>query len=600
MLKTLAAALLVAFVGAALTASTASANDHDKVFDVLDPTISIYKTATDETDEAQMAEAVSADEGIHAIARNLIISDDPIDVCVDGSLRSQAVKAVKVWNDGLGRDVFRIAPTGTSCTTTGTAYGYDSIRITSDEGDLCRILEDDDSGDPSHGVRGCFAPTHVSNGQYVTYKGIGQIRINTIEWELLNNSPQAEEDRVALLAHELGHTLGLAHPFELYARTTDTNGLLPFTDDDGNVLCADQAEAWLEAVDANPRITLDAYHDAAFDAIATNSQSITGALLNWNTACSGDTTGTLGDRRWTNGQVSLGTWEKEAYKAAYTPQAPDGVRVGNSPDLTGNDRVRWDPSEVTVEKDFQVQVYVRYKNGSYGWENVSGGRSTPNGESVSFTRPSDTSQYSIVTRDATRTRGGSRVTYRVVSTTDAVDFDQTTDEYDPFPESISVGVEFSTPKLRVEIQFVCVEWGWWLRWRNTVSNTVGQVRVPGGYSSYSSAFFVYSSSRQLIGSGGGIAPPFPILGGGVFCARSAQFEVVVGSSSASQASESAEVRTESESVAVSTIEQKVQAALDALTTCINTATDGAGKSACTTAFATAVGNNEGGEAGTTD
>lgn len=142
-------------------------------------------------------------------------------------------------------------------------------------------------------------------------------------------------------------------------------------------------------------------------------------------------------------------------------------------------------------------------------------------------------------------------------------------------------VEVAAPPVNPIIT-VCVEWGWYLSWRNTVLDEVRSIRVTG-YSTASSARFVMEASAEIIGTGGGLAPPFPILSQGVFCSR---YDTAIRGADGANVSVDADKL--GSGTTAPTVARRVETALATLTHCVRDITSAAEKGTCVSAFADTV------------
>ena len=282
--------------------------------------------------------------------------------------------------------------------------------------------------------------------------------------------------------------------------------------------------------------------------------------------------------------TALTNYDESVYAKVYGPARVTGLNATSS----GNGvRLSWEAGHVHVEKAFEVEVKVHYLPpvDADGWMRV--GTGAANAESMEIARPVDEPlSYGVIKKAATTSAAGSYGTYRVVSVTDAFGTAA------PAASSISAEVNHVQPRLPVVTYInVCVEWGWYLSWHNTILDEVRSVRVRG-YATAAAASAVLEASAALIGSGGfGMHTAFPILAQRVYC--SAYVSVPVGGSArgTSETTSSVSADTSAEPVSDSsalTPVQRVDAALTTLTTCLRDITTPAEKNTCVSAYADAL------------
>ena len=578
-MKALIAGLLLAATAAIMTTSltgtpSAQATDHAEVFE----DVPVYLTHYTQTNNHRG----TAEQGVRTanVARNLITGDSQIKICVEiAAYRDAAEEAAEVLNDGLnpGRDVFVVVgvdePCDSDAMTIPRLQGIQSVVITEDNGATGRRACDSQS-------LACTEPTHVSSDPYYSYRGQSYIGV-----EDARLSSKSHDVKVATLAHELGHVIGLSHPWEFGTFSRDGVPIGP-----GDACAGD---LWASNPGGKDLLTIT--DSDRYDAVNANAGVILGALMSPLAICQGDAVSpsNSAERTWSSSGVALQPYDKMVYKAAYTPQAVTDMAAGFAPDLSGRVKLTWEGDHVNLENHFEVQVLVRNRTtGNQEWKRVT--IQAANQETVAFTQPTNTAEYTVVTRVATQTTKGSRATYRVVSTTEAFG------DADPEGTSLSASAEHETPVVVITYQFVCVEWGFFLSWRNTILNEVRHVR-PTGFSSAATAQFTLDASVQLIGSGGGVAPPFPILAQYVFCSATTLVAVPSGSAQAGARGGGdtpiAQAEVPGDATAESSTPTQVDAALATLTTCMSSVASPADKSACVTAFANAVDAIAAGEGG---
>ena len=370
--------------------------------------------------------------GIPAIARNIVTlgsgaSADPISVCAAGTRGNEDAyaelveQAVAVWNTGLGVNIFKYAE-NTSETVTLTADGIPSrittnhCAATSTEIETASIvvrqthnLLMECGADPdASSVVACFAADTIENHPWLTYTGRSEVLIHHKVFNGLS-----DREKQATITHELGHAIGLAHPFErgfttYHPGSSVTEPMTHYWEVRG---CSQE----LEFNEYNPTtrtyvridVPLADINDMPdrlrnlYEGISESSHG--GAIVMSGVGCKGDKK--KGDGWEWNNPVALQTYDVAVFNKVYSPAAVKNLAITASSEA-GKVDVTWDVSEVHVEKGFIVQVKT-----TAGWHEIA--RTGPNMASVRVLRPSDGAGVSLA-----RTGTGA-ITYRVVSHTDA-------------------------------------------------------------------------------------------------------------------------------------------------------------------------------------
>lgn len=398
----------------------------------------------------------------------------------------------------------------------------------------------------------------------------------------------SDKKKIALIAHEMAHAIGFAHPYQSKYRITGGGTTRTWTVNN----CPDSLSFSAPNRRTSDPDNIPGISTRLANALkAANTSAYEGSLLLSAAECWGDVEETAANlkervRGFANTYSyssttapALTTTDLAVYKEVYTPGAATIVsaeRYTTTNPLDNKVEVSWISSTVHVEKGFDVQVKVNWRaplTGT-GWTTIA--TVGANVSSAIFDQPtSGTSYSSVVTSASTRVKKGSYGTYRVVSTTGAFGSTAT-----PATSSISGEVKHERPLLPSGggggggvVTPPCTSWGYYLAWVSA-DGTTGSIR-PTGFTSLASARANLASAKFFLS--GAIDPGsfVTITSAYTFCAG-------YGSASALSESESASVQGESSS-SVDT-----NAALDALETCLDDATTGLEVNACMATFEEAV------------
>lgn len=368
-------------------------------------------------------------QGPGTLVRALISKSDSnpqsIQVCTEAAYREATRKAISMWNKGLGATVLELTDKGVYvCPYSTVHWNPTSIRVMYDADGKCGEA----------GVA-CAKPDRIWGHPWYARFGVMTVHVGD------GYNRYSDNDKTAIIAHELGHLLGFSHiteellrvkiaelpgineePFQLWV-AEGCPGYFTYeraSDPDGDGIYRKDGTTADSASDI-PLIgeRLRNHYNAANFRETGKESVVAGALMNWDFGCVGDRKTGGGGREY-SGAPFLQSYDRRSFHSAYTPASVTLPRVGDA-FTPGNVVASWTSSHVHAEKGFDVQIRVRFGpttipglSNTEGWLTVA---SAPaNATDIEFTRPQTNHvanpPYTVLST------GTSYGTYRIVSTTD--------------------------------------------------------------------------------------------------------------------------------------------------------------------------------------
>ena len=421
---------------------------------------------------------------VHAIARNpinstapqqgVIPSGGPVPVCAESKFGSDTQKAINFWNDGLPVPMFNWVSTDLAdCDSNNRDSRYELSSVVIREYDPSKF-------DPCGQNAGACAKAlrvwvdELPDGTWTQHPwnalmGQTTIWMNVDNWtEHYDETAGAylgfggrdgasrvaakKRDAVALIAHELGHAFGLAHPYGRLKTGAFSTYTIEGTDYSVEG-CADNF-----VVNGNPVGEMSGgrygfeYEESgstggrreqvfvtdADARVMRSLERVGGYVMEWHPSkCAGDTKVTIANRyeytksgsrakpepvgwRYETGPA-LGQYAKDVYRKVYNPAQVTGLSATDAA-TSGQVLLTWEAGHVHVEKGFAIQIEVQTSVLTEPeWWTIH--TVSANVEQKQFARPTDVpGVYTIVAPT------GKHAKYRVVALTDALGANQPDNE----------------------------------------------------------------------------------------------------------------------------------------------------------------------------